>query len=192
MLLLTLMKELIFSTGNADKFASAQSACTEYGLTFTQSKLDIDEIQGENSERIARDKANKAFVLVQKPLVVTDDSWAFLGLNGFPGAYMRSMNHWFTPEDFLRLTLPLQDRQVLLKMYVVYQDAQRQKLFTGEVSGKLLKEVRGHSDNPSHSIVSLDGDNGLSIAEVYEQGTNLSQRQSAIIWHQFAKWYTAI
>lgn len=100
------MKQLIFSTGNAEKFLTAQHVCNPAGISLKQVDIDELEIQEENPEKVALDKATKAFKVVNKPLVITDDSWAFAGLKGFPGVYMHSINEWFTPEDFLRLTLP--------------------------------------------------------------------------------------
>ena len=96
------MKKVIFSTGNAEKFLTAKHVCELYDIQLTQKSSDIVEIQSENPEIVALDKASKAFALFKKPVVITDDSWAFSGLKGFPGVYMHSINAWFTPEDFLR------------------------------------------------------------------------------------------
>src|SRR5579859_1519227 len=106
------MKEVIFSTGNATKYRLAAQTCEKNGIKLIQKHLYIDEIQGEEPKKIVLDKAAKAYATLKKPVVVSDDSWAFQGLKGFPGPYMSSINHWFAPEDFLRLTLPLADRSV--------------------------------------------------------------------------------
>lgn len=183
------MKGVIFSTGNAEKFITAKHVCDHYHIRLTQKNSDIVEIQEENSENIALDKASKAFALVNKPVVITDDSWAFSGLKGFPGAYMHSINEWFSPKDFLRLVLPLVDRKVVLTQYLVYQDRYDQKVFMWQTEGQLLKEIRGISEHPSHTIITLSGDNGLSIAEAFDQATDKSTRQSAKIWQDFAMWF---
>jgi inosine/xanthosine triphosphate pyrophosphatase family protein len=107
------MKNLIFSTGNDEKFITAQHACEQYSIDLKQQEVDVTEIQEEDPKKVAVDKANKAFNSIGKPLVITDDSWAFAGLNGFPGVYMHSINTWFTPDDFLRLVLPLENRDDL-------------------------------------------------------------------------------
>lgn len=183
------MKELIFSTGNAVKFMTGSQACEKHGVRLIKRQLEINEIQGEDSEQIARDKAVKAYALINQPLVVSDDSWAFLGLKGFPGPYMSSINKWLTPEDFLRLTSSLTDRRVVLTQYIVYQKKDEQKVFTAQSKGELLKEIRGTSVHPNHTLITMEGDNGLSIAEVYKSGADTSNRIVAKLWSEFAQWY---
>ncbi len=184
------MKEVIFSTGNAIKYMTASQACEKYGIKLIQQQVEIDEIQAEDAEKIAMDKATKAYALIKKPVVVSDDSWAFLGLMGFPGPYMSSINHWFTPEDFLRLTASLTDRSVILTQYIVYQNKDVQKVFTAQSKGELLKEIRGTSVHPNHTIITMSGDNGSSIAEVYKSGADTSNRIVAKLWNEFAQWYS--
>jgi inosine/xanthosine triphosphate pyrophosphatase family protein len=190
MLQFQLMKELIFSTGNDEKFLTAKHTCDNYGIKLTQKSADIVEIQEESPEKVAVDKAAKAFALLKRPVVITDDSWSFSGLKGFPGVYMHSINEWFTPDDFLRLVLPLADRKAILTQYLVYDDGQEQKVFSKQTEGELLKEIRGTSKHPSHTVITLTGDNGLSIAEAYDQATDKSTRKSAQIWQDFADWFS--
>jgi non-canonical purine NTP pyrophosphatase (RdgB/HAM1 family) len=183
------MKNIIFATGNNSKLLNARAVCSKYDIRVIQKTLEVDEIQSEDPEKVALDKANKSFSLANKPIVITDDSWSVLGLNGFPGVYMHSLNTWFKPEDFLRLTLPLTDRRIILTQILVYTDSRQQKIFTMHTEGELIKEIRGSSEHASHTITAMPGDNGLTIAEAYNQGVDRSQRQSAQIWHEFARWY---
>lgn len=183
---------LVFSTGNDEKFAIAKQACDHFGIKITQENLGIDEIQEEDSRKVALDKAAKVYALAKKPVVISDDSWAFSGLRGFPGVYMHSINEWFTPKDFLNLTLSLKDRRVTLTQYLVYDDGQMQKVFTRQTEGTLLKEIRGTSKHPSHTVITLVGDNGLSIAEAYDQAQDKSTRNSAQIWRDFGTWFSKL
>jgi inosine/xanthosine triphosphate pyrophosphatase family protein len=148
----------------------------------------VPEIQGEDSELIARDKANKAFAKFQKPVVISDDSWSVPGLNGFPGAYMKSVNDWFTVDDWLNLTRPLTDRRIMLTQIVVYQDADGQQLFSCDIKGILLPEARGKSPYPHSEITSFDGGQ-TSNAEHHERGQS-SASHLPNVWHDFAEWYS--
>ncbi len=152
--------------------------------------VDIDEIQGENAEEIVAHKARAAFEIAQKPVVVTDDSWAILALGGFPGAYMKSINHWFQPEDFLRLMHGIENRDVILHQYVAYHDGLETTVFGHDIPGKMLHEARGKNDTPATKLITLEGDNGRTIAEVDEAGQEYAFSQaSTSAWHAFAKWY---
>ena len=151
--------------------------------------LEIDEIQSEDAEKIVLDKLSKAFAVLQKTVVVTDDSWNIPALNGFPGPYMKSINHWFTPEDYLRLTIELKDRSINLVQWLGYADGTITKVFKHTTKGELLKEIKGQYGNANHKLVSIEGDNGLSVAEVYDKGVNNSERTAAVIWVEFMEWY---
>jgi len=184
------MHGLFFTTGNIEKFDIAQAACQQLGVTLERATLDIDEIQGEDAEPIIRDKVQKAFLELKHPVIVSDDSWNIPGLRGFPGPYMKSMDHWFTPDDFLNLTRSLQDRRIILIQMLAYQDARQQKVFRVEHEGTLLPDARGSYGKPLQKIISMPGDHGLSVAEAYDRGTVHVERDVATGWREFATWYS--
>lgn len=186
------MKQLVFSTGNTSKYSYAHKVCGQYDIDLSQSTLEIDEIQGEDEAKIALDKAEKAYELLQRPVIVTDDSWAMPGLGGFPGAYMKSMNHWFRPEDFINLTQPLTDRRIFLTACLAYKDEARSRLFVQKQEGVVLTEPKGSHGPAAARIISMLGDEGLTIAEVYDEGLNTADREYAKIWHEFAEWYRGL
>ncbi len=182
-------KEITFVTGNADKVRTANEICNKFGITLVQTTFDIVEIQAEDAGIIVRDKASKAYELVGKPVVVNDDSWVIPGLNGFPGPYMKSMNHWFSAEDFLRLTQPLTDRRIFLAQYTVYQDERGAKLFQRDIEGILLPSIQGDYKVASHAnIVSFDGGKTSIGANLAKQRSNIDHLQTT--WHDLGEWLT--
>ena len=185
------MNQLIFCTGNAEKFNNAQLVCQKHGVSLTQHTIDIAEIQSEEGEVIVQDKLQKAYQQIKQPIVVTDDTWIIPGLNGFPGPYMKSINHWFSPEDLLRLTLPLEDRSIHLVQWLGYTDGTTTKIFTSRVPATLLAKIKGNYGSASHKLISLKSDNGLSIAEIYDKGLDRDDRDAAVVWHDFLEWYRA-
>jgi XTP/dITP diphosphohydrolase len=180
------MQQLTFVTGNELKFRFAEELCSGMGVQLTQADFDMPEIQSEIGEVIARDKANKVFEKFQKPIVITDDSWIIPGLGGFPGPYMKSVNHWFTPEDWLRLTLPLEDREIILHQIAAYQDEFEQVVFAVDITGVLLTEIRGTSKWPHNTIVSFDGGK-QSDAEAHAKGQSGAIAHHSA-WHELCKW----
>lgn len=183
------MKSLLFSTGNDEKFQIAYAACKPLGAELVQKHLDVDEIQSDDCEIIVADKARRAFELVQQPVVVSDDSWQIPGLNGFPGPYMKYMDQWLTPQNFLDLTRPLADRRIILVQLLAYQDEHQQKIFRKEYTATLLTEARGTYGRPLQKTVTMPGDEGLSIAEAYDAGTVHAERDVAEGWQALVAWY---
>ncbi len=181
------MKSLTFVTGNELKVRMAQAVLDDFKIKVEQKRLDITEIQADSGETVARDKAQKAFDILQQPLVVCDDSWLIPGLHGFPGPYMAAMQQWLTAEDWLRLTLPLADRRIILRQIAVYQDAEQQKCFAVDIEGLLLKEVRGDVTHNTHDpVISFDGGHH-SAAEIHAAG-RAAAAHHATTWHQLGAW----
>jgi inosine/xanthosine triphosphate pyrophosphatase family protein len=181
---------LLFSTSNSEKFELANAVCSECNIHLDQVILNIDEIQSENAGLVIEAKARAAFALCKSPVIVSDDSWNFVGLNGFPGVYMHSINAWFTPEDFINLTVNLADKRAILTQRLIYIDAHQQKQFIYNHSGKILTAPQGTSPHASHCILSLNEDNGLSIAEAFSASDNKSKHSAGIIWRELADWLT--
>jgi XTP/dITP diphosphohydrolase len=183
------MRPLYFSTGNEDKYSTATLVLKSYGIVLEQKELEISEAQSDDLEYIISDKLDKAYDILQQPVIVSDDSWHIVALNGFPGPYMKSINKWLTSEDLLRLTKPLTDRQVLLTQQVGYRDANRTKLFSVQTPGIILSEAKGEYGTSAHKIFAMHGDGGLSLAEYHDRGEMSTQRDVTEVWHNFAAWY---
>jgi XTP/dITP diphosphohydrolase len=185
------MLKLLCATGNITKFGIGQKLLEQYDTALEQVVLDIDEIQGEDPEVIVIDKVQKAFTKLGKPVVVTDDSWSIPGLGGFPGPYMKSINHWLSPDDLIRLTCDLTDRRIYLNQLVAYQDEHETVVFRSDITGILAAEPRGKFGVPCMKVVMLDGDNGLTISEIYDNGgehdvERLGHQPEA--WKELGKW----
>ncbi len=178
-------------TTNEQKFRTGQKVCAEFGIELEKiDTYDIDEIQGEDAEKIIARKAADAYALVQKPVIVTDDSWVIPGLGGFPGAYMKSVSQWFTIEDWQRLLNGVQDRTVILRQLVAYQDEHEQVIFSVDIAGILLDEPRG--EFPKAPLMTMASFNGgkTSNAENAANGVS-STAHLPTAWHELAKWLQA-
>lgn len=182
------MNIISFATTNKEKLLIAQTVCGQAGIDIQQEILDIDEIQGEDSELIVRDKVMRAYSSLEKPVVVSDDSWDIPALRGFPGAYMKSINTWFTEDDFLRLMNGIEDRTIILHQYLAFYDGKKLEIFRNDITGKVIKEIRGHnSKSPNMSVIVLDADSGKTIAEVFEEGGGAvtdRYKDRRDVWHE--------
>lgn len=109
----------------------SEAWCEPAGIEIVQKQVEIDEIQSTNPNAISIDKAEKAYNIVKKPLVVTDTFWRIPALNGFPGAYMKDVANWFSSEDFLWILEKKENRQIFFSEIITYKDAETIKQFTG-------------------------------------------------------------
>lgn len=190
------MRTIYFATSNQEKIQIAQTVCKEANVTVKPVSLDIDEIQGEDPEVIVRDKAKRAYEQLGMPVVVSDDIWDIRALKGFPGAYMKSINYWFEPEDFLRLMNGIEDRHITIHQYLAYTDGNMTEVFKNDIEGQITNEARGKNEkSPNMTVTILDSDNGKTIAEVFEQGTDAvvaRYKNRPDAWHGFVEWYKKI
>ncbi len=181
---------LFCATTNADKFGLGQKTLAGHDIELIQVKLGIEEIQGEDAHTVVRDKAEKAYRQLGKPVVVSDDWWELAALNGFPGPYMKSINHWFTPGDFMRLMHGQKDRSVKLITHLGYFDGRDFELFSDTIYAKLVDRPKGSYGPTIMKVVTLAHDNGLTISEVYDTGNPYSQERMPMYsqgWQALAK-----
>lgn len=188
------MTTLYFATTNQEKIQIAQTVCAGKNITIKPVALEIDEIQSEDSEVIVRDKALRAYKQLGMPVVVSDDTWDIKALKGFPGAYMKSINYWFSPQDFIRLMKGIDDRRITLHQYLAYTDGNITEVFKNDMDGKIIDEARGKNEkSPNMTVTVLDSDNGKTIAEVFEQGAEgviERHKNRPDVWHGFVDWYS--
>jgi len=79
------MKTILFATHNKRKIGEARLGCRLFNVKVKPIKLDIEEIQSLDPKNISKHKAETAYSLVKKPIVVSDTFWNIPALNGFPG-----------------------------------------------------------------------------------------------------------
>lgn len=180
--------KIFYATGNQGKFKTAEFMLQSFGVELEQKPLDITEIQAENVEEVALDKARKAFTQVQAPLFISDSGWIIPSLKGFPGPYMKYINDWFQPEDFLNLMKDKEDRKIILRQVIVYVDNNQTKTFIFDSPGRILDKVQGVSGRPSDRVITLSK-GGRSIAEEKEQTTGgFSLEGEEELWQDFGNW----
>jgi XTP/dITP diphosphohydrolase len=138
-----------FVTGNAGKFNSAKRYADMAGLNpdlFTHTPLDITEIQADTVEKVALDKARKAYNQLRAPVMVNDGGLHITALDGFPGVYSEYILRTIGCEGILKLMdgLTGEDRAAHFKGAVVYIDGDGQEYtFHGSThDGKIAHDIR--------------------------------------------------
>ena len=157
------------------------------GIVVEQLVLPINEIQSADGLLIAQHKADEAFRQAGRPAVVINDAfWTIPALNGFPGGYMKEMQAWFTPADWLRLMSGLADRRICVTESIIYRDAQHTKQFSKEYWLRITTGVpRGKGGESIEQVV--EDDKGLTISEYEDQGGQIIPLDD-YIWGDLAHW----
>lgn len=113
--------KIYFVTNNANKWESAQHALNGLPIDLQQAKLETPEIQSTDGKEIAEFSAKWACEKLQAPVIKTDATWSFEGLNGFPGPFAKYTQEWLTLNDYMKL-LEGKNRAMSITEYLCFQE----------------------------------------------------------------------
>lgn len=182
------MHKVLFVTGNKRKIWQANDTLRRYGIETEPVELDIQEIQSHNPIEITVAKAHEAYKQSKRSLVVCDHTWSIPALKGFPGGYMKDINLWFEPEDWLALMKDKSDRRAILIETVVYYDGENEQQFSVEFQAKFIDEARGKGTFSGERVVIFDGFTE-TIAERIDAGEHARDMHKSA-WQKFGEWYS--
>jgi len=136
------MKQVVYVTGNPLKFNVAQKALENSNIELIQEKLDTPEIQSENGEEVAAYSAEWASEKLGRPVIVSDFGVYIEALNGFPGPFIKYINHWLSSEDIIRLMSGKENRKIIERDYLAYcEPGAEPVVFIGENFGTITTEL---------------------------------------------------
>lgn len=179
---------LTYITANNDKIFFAKKGLEPLGITFKTKKLELLEIQSSSIEEIALHKAEQSFAILGTPVFVTDEGWSIPALNGFPGAYMKYMNEWLSPQDYLHLMENHSNKTIIKSVALYYVDSKNMRCFTATYEGKFIDSIQGNGFSAMR-VVSMTNDR-KSVAECIEEGINPFEDSG--FWKEFGMWYKNI
>lgn len=144
------MKELVYATTNKEKVLILQKYLASVGVKVIQEAVELNEPRADDVTTIAVAKAQEAFAIIKKPLVVLDAGFYIEALGGFPGAYMNMAMKKIGVDGILRL-LAGYDRSCTFRKCLAYIDGERQvpHVFLSEAKGVLAETARGSESEPA-------------------------------------------
>jgi len=138
-----MIKSLTFITGNQ---AKAEQLARYFNMPVKHKKLDLDEIQSLDLEKIVEHKTRQAHDIINSPVLVEDVSLKFHAFGNLPGPLIR----WFLEElgnkGLCRiLNHYRKDRSAIAEVIFGFFDGKNYKSFSGQMSGKIAAHPRGES-----------------------------------------------
>lgn len=128
-------------TGNSGK---AREFSELLGLPIDHQKLDLTEVQALSVADVAWSKAEEAYDLLKRPVMVDDTGFNVHEWNGLPGALIAWFLKTVGTKGLLKMAVSLTDRNVDVTTAIGYADEDGVRVFTGTVSGTLPLEERGN------------------------------------------------
>lgn len=132
---------VLFATSNASKVREAKAALGP-NWKITHKNVDVPEVKTESMEQTIRQKAEAAFFLVKRPVLVEDTGFFLDAYPHFPGTYTKFCVQRIGINGFLKL-LEGKNRGARFETWLAYHDGKKVRVFRGSVTGIVAKAPRG-------------------------------------------------
>ncbi len=146
-------KSIYYATSNNGKFSEVERYCKNYApdVAVTQFKYDLPELQNSDQIAVAINKAETAWNLLQKPVLI-DDSGLFIDrYRGFPGTMSKYAMHSLGLEGIMRLIDDQEPAQFIVTLAYAWAPGEI-KTFQGICIGHLIKVAEiPHKDHLPYS-----------------------------------------
>ncbi|BFZ65458.1 nucleoside triphosphate pyrophosphohydrolase ham1 [Saitoella coloradoensis] len=176
------LDSLIFVTGNKNKLAEVKAILGSAGVEIKSQAIDLVEIQGSTQE-ISTDKARRAALAVNGPVLVEDTCLCFNALNGLPGPYIKHfLTSLGTPNDLPTLLAGFPDKSAYALCTFAYCSGPDGEvvLFEGRTEGSVV-EARGSRDFGWDCVFEPREGGGETYAEMSKERKNgISHRYRAL------------
>jgi XTP/dITP diphosphohydrolase len=181
---------ITFVTGNTDKFDEVKRYLTEVEPTIIleQVALDLPEYQSLDIQAIALAKAQEAWRILQKPLLIDDGGIYLDRYNNFPGPLIKYVLQGIGLEGFWLLAKD-DPRATFLSCLVYYSGPNTYQYFEGTCSGTIIQPT-GITTRKQMPFGDIFIPHGATQTLTELQGTELERschhRRKAVV--SFAQW----
>lgn len=174
---------LYFASSNQDKFDEARSILSEFGIDIKLFKCSLEEIQTCTLEEVAQHKANLAYLLCSKPVIVEDAGLFIAALKGFPGPYSSFVFETIGNKGILKMLS--KKRSAVFQSVIAYcEKKQDVMLFEAKVRGKISRRLQGK--RWGYDPIFIPEGQTLTYSKLKNKN-ELSHRYLAL--KKFASWY---
>ncbi len=177
---------LYFVTSNEKKFEEASRILSARGIEVRMQGAELVEIQSDELEVIAAEKAKSAHASLKNDVLVEDDGLFIHSLKGFPGPYSAFVYRTVGNAGVLRLMQGIGDRKATFVSVTAYCGSSGEpQTFVGRVDGRISETLRGSSWG--YDPIFMPDPFDLTYAELGPKKDEVSHRKMAL--ERFAEWY---
>ena len=134
--------ELFFVSSNENKFQETERILSNFRMQINFFKTTLEEIQSNDLNDIAEQKAINAYGIVKKPIIIEDDGLFIDSLNGFPGPYSSYVYDTIGNKGIMNLLENCEIRDAKFVSIIAYCDSDCDvKLFESSIPGKISSVI---------------------------------------------------
>ncbi|APX94194.1 non-canonical purine NTP pyrophosphatase [Halomonas sp. 1513] len=173
------MLEIRFLSQNQFKVTEARSILENTGVSVVPIPSKVEELQTEDSKRLVKDKAIKAFKQVGRPLFVEHTGLYIDYMNGLPGGLTQIFWDNLQADKFCQLFGAASQSSLEAKTIIGFIDGQKFFSFEGAIRGHVASEPRGDRSFQWDCVFVPEGHNS-TFAEMGEYKHKISMRRRAL------------
>ena len=192
------MENLTYVTGNYGKYVSVKEQFESRSISINYFKCDLDEPDINDIEYISKEKARKAYEILNKPVFVADSGFyieSYPNCPGYPGAFVKRSGISSDIDTLLETMKNINNRRCYFLDCLTFYDGNEYYQFFGICKGALAHEKRGISLKKAKSnlwYVFIPNNCTKTLAEMNddERLNRNDDRTSAT--EEFINWYQNI
>lgn len=173
------MKEIYFLSSNKHKIAEIKNILESNSIVVTPVSQKIDEIQSNDMQAIARDKALKAYRRIARPVLVEQTGLLIKKFGDLPGGLTQIFWDSLQADKFSEFFSKDEASEVIAKTVLAFCDGKRVHIFEGEISGNIVNPPRGDRAFQWDCVFEPKGYE-KTFAEMGEEKNNISMRKVAL------------
>jgi non-canonical purine NTP pyrophosphatase (RdgB/HAM1 family) len=159
------MADVTFITGNQDK---ADYLARYLGFPVDHQKVELEEPQTVDLREVVEYKAEHAYSVVHKPVLVEDQILMFEAFGRLPGTFIKFFIDDLGLEKICRLLDSFDSRTATAACGMAYYDGKTLVYFEGRLKGKVPKSPKGTGGFGWDAIFIPEG-YGITRAEMNEE-----------------------
>lgn len=173
------MLEIRFLSGNKFKIKEASLILESAGVSVVPVKAKVEELQTEDTSRLVKDKALKAFEKIGRPLFVEHTGLYIDYMSGLPGGLTQIFWDTLQADKFTQLFGKEGENTLVAKTVIGFVDGKRFHLFEGSIKGHVPTEPIGNREFQWDCVFVPEGES-QTFADLGERKNEISMRKKAL------------
>jgi XTP/dITP diphosphohydrolase len=176
-----------FATSNRNKYREVSEILAAHSIGVRMGRVEPVEIQADDLETIAVEKAKSAYLALKHDVIVEDNGLFIDSLNGFPGPYSAFVLKTIGNAGILKLMTGVAKRSATFASVIAFCGGSVKPVtFVAKVKGTISKSERGRFWG--YDPIFVPRGSRLTYAEMGARKSEVSHRRLAL--EKFARWYT--
>lgn len=176
---------LALVSSNKNKVAEFESLL---GFKLASVSMQLPEVQSLDVKHVALRKAELAFSLVRRPVLVDDTGIYIDAWHGLPGAFTGWFFNTVGSEGMLQMLQQSDNRSATAVTALAVCDADGSRVCVGEATGHVAEQVQGDVADGHNAIWIPDGENQTAATMPQGHRDRVSSRAAAVAALKRQEW----